>query len=94
MLAPTHIVLLGLVLLLALVVFGPKRLPELGQSVGRAIQEFKHAGSQARDEFNAAGAELRSTPAQHQADQALTAPSASANGGSSAAPTGVPSTGV
>jgi len=94
MLAPTHIVLLGLVLLVALVVFGPKRLPELGQSVGRAIQEFKHAGSQARDEFNAAGAELRSTPASLQADQVVTTPIAPANGGSAAATTGVPSTGV
>lgn len=94
MLAPTHIVLLGLVLLVALVVFGPKRLPELGQSVGRAIQEFKHAGSQARDEFTAAGAELRSTPASLRADQAVTTPIESANGGSAAAPTGIPSTGV
>ncbi|MGC2191724.1 MAG: twin-arginine translocase TatA/TatE family subunit [Candidatus Dormiibacterota bacterium] len=61
MLSPTHIVLLGIVLLLALVVFGPKRLPELGHSVGRAIQEFKHASTSARDEFSSAGAEFRNT---------------------------------
>ncbi|MDA8331420.1 MAG: twin-arginine translocase TatA/TatE family subunit [Candidatus Dormibacteraeota bacterium] len=59
MLAPSHIVLLGLVILLALVVFGPKRLPELGQGVGRAIQEFKHASSQAAQEFNTTSAELK-----------------------------------
>jgi len=47
MLAPSHIALLGLLVVLALVVFGPKRLPELGHSVGRAIQEFKHASAQA-----------------------------------------------
>jgi sec-independent protein translocase protein TatA len=29
------------VLALALVVFGPKRLPELGSSLGRSIREFK-----------------------------------------------------
>jgi sec-independent protein translocase protein TatA len=29
------------VLVIALVVFGPKRLPELGQSVGKGIREFK-----------------------------------------------------
>lgn len=29
------------VLIIALVVFGPKRLPELGQSLGRGIREFK-----------------------------------------------------
>jgi sec-independent protein translocase protein TatA len=29
------------VLIIALVVFGPKRLPELGKSLGRGIQEFR-----------------------------------------------------
>lgn len=30
-----------IVLIIALIVFGPKRLPELGKSLGRGIQEFK-----------------------------------------------------
>jgi sec-independent protein translocase protein TatA len=30
-----------IVLVIALLVFGPKRLPELGQSLGRGIREFK-----------------------------------------------------
>jgi sec-independent protein translocase protein TatA len=30
-----------IVLVIALVVFGPKRLPELGNSLGRGIREFK-----------------------------------------------------
>ena len=30
-----------LVLLVALIVFGPKKLPELGKSLGRGIQEFR-----------------------------------------------------
>jgi sec-independent protein translocase protein TatA len=30
-----------IVLIIALVVFGPKRLPELGSSLGRGIREFK-----------------------------------------------------
>src|SRR5487761_1510689 len=51
MLSPTHIVLLALLILLALVVFGPKRLPELGASVGRAIQEFRKASASAASEF-------------------------------------------
>lgn len=38
-----HWALVALVLLVALVIFGPKRLPELGQSVGRALKEFKKA---------------------------------------------------
>ncbi len=32
---------IGIVLIIALVVFGPKRLPELGKSVGKGIREFK-----------------------------------------------------
>jgi sec-independent protein translocase protein TatA len=32
---------IGIVLVVALLVFGPKRLPELGGSVGRGIREFK-----------------------------------------------------
>ena len=32
---------LAIVLIIALIVFGPKRLPELGKSLGRGIREFK-----------------------------------------------------
>lgn len=31
------------VLIIALIVFGPKRLPELGNSLGRGIREFKES---------------------------------------------------
>jgi sec-independent protein translocase protein TatA len=31
----------GIVLIIALVVFGPKRLPDLGHSLGKGIREFK-----------------------------------------------------
>lgn len=37
---PMEIVIL---LILALVVFGPKRLPDLGRSVGKGMREFKGA---------------------------------------------------
>ncbi|MGC2191443.1 MAG: twin-arginine translocase TatA/TatE family subunit [Candidatus Dormiibacterota bacterium] len=50
MLSPTHLVFLLLVILLALVVFGPKRLPELGSSVGKALQEFRKASASTMDE--------------------------------------------
>ena len=32
---------LAIVLIIALVVFGPKRLPELGKSLGKGIREFR-----------------------------------------------------
>lgn len=43
---------LAIVLIIALVVFGPKRLPELGRSLGRGIREFRGSvsGSHGDDE--------------------------------------------
>lgn len=41
---------LAIVLIIALVVFGPKRLPELGKSVGRGIREFKSSISGENDD--------------------------------------------
>lgn len=32
-----------IILLIVLILFGPKRLPELGESIGRAIKSFKKA---------------------------------------------------
>jgi sec-independent protein translocase protein TatB len=34
------------ILLLALLIFGPRKLPEIGRSIGRAIAEFKRASNQ------------------------------------------------
>jgi sec-independent protein translocase protein TatA len=39
-----------IVLVIALVVFGPKRLPELGKSVGKGIREFRGSVSGERSE--------------------------------------------
>jgi sec-independent protein translocase protein TatA len=45
-----HWVYIVIVLLVALVVFGPKRLPELGQSLGKALNEFRRATQSAGEE--------------------------------------------
>ena len=39
-----------IVLIIALVVFGPKRLPELGKSVGKGIREFRGSVSGEHDD--------------------------------------------
>ena len=37
-----------LILVIALLVFGPKKLPELGRSIGRALREFRRASDEFR----------------------------------------------
>jgi len=45
------------IFIIALLIFGPKKLPEVGKSVGRAIREFKKASDELRskveEEINA-----------------------------------------
>lgn len=43
---------LVLILLIALVVFGPKKLPEIGRSFGEAIKEFRKGSQGLQDEFD------------------------------------------
>ena len=49
------------IFVVALLVFGPKRLPELGRSLGRGLQEFRRASSELKTsierEMNAAEVE-------------------------------------
>jgi len=46
---------LVVVLVVALVIFGPKRLPDLGRSLGGGMREFKNSvtGGDERDELRA-----------------------------------------
>ncbi|MGB9893284.1 MAG: TatA/E family twin arginine-targeting protein translocase [Candidatus Saccharicenans sp.] len=37
------------IFIIALLIFGPKKLPEVGKSVGRAIREFKKASDELRN---------------------------------------------
>jgi len=39
------------ILVLALVLFGPKKLPEIGRTVGKAINEFRRASSELKTTF-------------------------------------------
>jgi TatA/E family protein of Tat protein translocase len=41
------------ILAIALLIFGPKRLPELARSLGKGLAEFRRASSELRDQFRA-----------------------------------------
>jgi sec-independent protein translocase protein TatA len=69
LLQPSHIIF---VIVIALLVFGPKRLPEMGRSIGHGIREFKdsidgHGNDDADTKHDAvatdAGSEASSAPA-------------------------------
>jgi sec-independent protein translocase protein TatA len=54
-----------LVLMLALLIFGPKKLPEMGRSLGRGMREFKDSISgkeRQEDEDDTPAAELPPAP--------------------------------
>ena len=40
-----------LIMAIALLVFGPKKLPEVGRSIGKAIREFKRTTEDIKDKF-------------------------------------------
>ncbi|MFN4071383.1 MAG: TatA/E family twin arginine-targeting protein translocase [Thermus caldifontis] len=39
------------ILVVALLIFGPKKLPELGRSLGQSIREFKRGAQEIREEL-------------------------------------------
>lgn len=48
-LTPFHIVAL---LIIALIIFGPRRLPELGGAVGKTIREFQKSMNEAKSQVS------------------------------------------
>jgi sec-independent protein translocase protein TatA len=41
-----------LIFVVALLIFGPRKLPEIGRSIGKAIREFKDHSNKITEEFN------------------------------------------
>ena len=66
-----------IVLVIALVVFGPKRLPDLGKSLGTGMREFKDSitGS-SKDDDDDAPAKITAAQSEH-SDDAVSRPSSS-----------------
>ena len=49
---------MALILVIALLVFGPKKLPEIGRSLGKAIRGFQEASKEFESEFKRQAEEL------------------------------------
>jgi sec-independent protein translocase protein TatA len=47
-LQPWHLIV---ILVVALIIFGPQRLPEIGRAIGKSISEFRDAASSTSDEL-------------------------------------------
>lgn len=76
---------LMVILVIALLVLGPKRLPEMARSLGKGLTEFRRASGDLRREFTAVADQARIDPA----DLSLDGDKAS-NGDEPAGETGAP----
>ncbi len=63
------------IFVIALLIFGPKKLPELGRSLGRGLAEFKRASEELKEGLAAelAAEEEKAGAAAHDAQQSTTA---------------------
>lgn len=52
---------MALILVIALLVFGPKKLPEIGRSLGKAIRGFQDASKEFEEEFKKEAEQLENS---------------------------------
>ncbi|MEL6162682.1 MAG: TatA/E family twin arginine-targeting protein translocase [Cyanobacteria bacterium J06641_2] len=52
---------MAVIMVVALLVFGPKKLPEIGRSMGKAIRSFQDASQEFQDEFKKEASQLEET---------------------------------
>ena len=52
---------MALIMMVALLVFGPKKLPEIGRSLGKAIKGIQDASKEFEDEFKKEAARIEKT---------------------------------
>jgi sec-independent protein translocase protein TatA len=62
------------ILIVALVVFGPRKLPELGKSLGHGLREFRKSTQGLKEEFEGGGLNAPATAAPVQTIHATVAP--------------------
>jgi sec-independent protein translocase protein TatA len=63
---------MAVILILALLIFGPKKLPEIGRSLGKAIRGFQDASQEFEQEFKREAQQLekKSPPASLESEEA------------------------
>jgi sec-independent protein translocase protein TatA len=49
---------MALIMIVALLIFGPKKLPEIGRSLGKAIRSFQDASREFQNEFQKEAVQL------------------------------------
>jgi sec-independent protein translocase protein TatA len=60
LLDPAHLII---ILIIALLIFGPRRLPELGGAIGKTIREFQHSMKAVTQPDQTPGASQPANPA-------------------------------
>jgi len=78
---------LGLIFLVVLIVFGPKRLPAIARSLGKVIADLRHASQDFKDQImsmDVDSTELVDSRAHHEEDEAELAPVSSGMNGDTA----------
>jgi sec-independent protein translocase protein TatA len=73
------------ILIIALIVFGPKRLPEIGRTLGRSLQEFRRASNELRRDLDL---DLNDQPASTPAERSSPTTPAPGAGAGTATPNG------
>ena len=51
-----------ILLFIVLIIFGPRRLPEVAEALGKSIQKFKKASREVRDEIESAAEDEKDKP--------------------------------
>ncbi|MEI6442429.1 MAG: TatA/E family twin arginine-targeting protein translocase [Nostocales cyanobacterium ELA583] len=52
---------MGVIMVVALLIFGPKKLPEIGKSLGKTIRSFQEASNEFQSEFKREAEQLKET---------------------------------
>jgi len=64
---------LVIILVIALIIFGPRKLPELGKSLGKSINEFKKASTESTELQNTLEREIETEERKEREDKAAKA---------------------